>query len=428
MKKALGTVLVVLALACAVVGIAITAGLFPAMQPETAAPVPLVPQQPLVTPPAVVPVTKARVPEASAFILCGAPAQGASLTLSPTNGETNRFFTWCDDGYLLLDVDVRAEAPLVNKLVHLPSRLSRPGGALLTDVTADGTSDLVVAVSPDLGVVHAPGSAVFLAKGRQAGGFEAALPLLEMPVVGLSTVQLEAAPKPPELFALTRGDAAARRTGDLVWFRPGPTPLKHRTFPAGLAPRDLRAWQSAPGAPTELLVVATDPGRVLAFNPSAPDAPSNEAPLVDGQQLCAGSKPVDALARGTHDLMRVAGQPVFGLLPWFAQANVGRCQAGDLDDDGELDVLAVTDAGFIWLRKPGDDGASELVLPEGYRALDVAALPSSPKRVVGLALDVTGKQLVLLIWSALPWSEDLSLSIPNAPQVLTAPAVEIPLE
>ncbi len=433
MKRTLANVLVVVALASGVVLLAMTTGLFPAQQPEPTEAVPLVKTEPAaIVKRASAPGAPMAAPSARAFPVCPAPAEGARMHVghASASASVQSLFVWCRGGYGLFSLDL-AGPVLLTQLAHLPTKMPRPGGAVVADITADGMADLVVGVAPKEGVVHAPGSGVFLARGRAQGGYEPAFPLLEMPIVGLELVPARAQPASPELFVLTRGDAAARRPGQLVWFESGATPLKKGASDTGLLPRDLRVAQLGEKAALELLMLAAEPARVLALSPAKPPTETTrEVILEQGAALCTASDPRFVLARTTHDLFRVSDEPL-ALTLWFRGANVGPCATGDLDRDGEPDALAVTDAGVIWLRDGGDNSgessAHELTLPAGYRALDVAYAAGEAARVIALALDVEHGQLVLLVWPALPWEAGTLVLAEQAARDSAAVA-QIPLE
>ena len=428
MKRQLSNVLIVLGLVAGAVLIAITMGLFPAREPAPIEAVPLALPKLLPAKPKTVEKTGAVAVHANALSLCAAPLEAPRIYAVAGAGHAQSFFVWCRGGYSLFDLDVTGAAPSLSKVAHLPTDMVRPGGAALVDVTADGVRDLVVGVAPKEGAVHAPGSGVFLLRGRAQGGFEAALPLVEIPIVALATVQLRALPAAPDLFALTRGDAAAQRVGQLVWFEAGPTPLKKGTFNAGLLPRDLRAAELADAGAFEMLVLASEPGRVTGIRPLDTASPTREVALPDGAQLCASQDPRFLLARTTHDLFRVTGGGSLALTPWFQKANVGSCATGDLDRDGTPDALAVTDAGVIWLRDAGEDGSHELTLPAGYRALDVAYLSGEVSRVLLLVHDLQREQLLLLVWPGVPWTRAGTLSFALEPEREPSSVAEIPLE
>lgn len=429
-KKTLGQVLVVVALASGVVLLAVTTGLLPQAQPESIETVPLVIQKSQTN--AKKPANKApAVPHARVFPLCSAPEEDGRLQVASNAQGALSLFVWCRGGYGLFTFAGAATAQLVTQLAHLPSDMPRAGGATLADITADGVADLMVGVAPKEGLLHASGSGVFLAKGRAQGGYEAALPLLEMPIVALTTALNAGGTH--DLFVLTRGDAAARRPGQIVWFGAGATPLKKATFNTGISPRELRASQPQGGA-RSLLVLAGEPARVIAVSPDKdPAQNAREVALPEGAGLCRAQDPSLVLARTTHDLLRVNDDATLGLSPWFPQANVGPCASGDLDRDGTPDALAVTDAGVIWLRpQNGDaaaaDAAQELTLPAGYRALDVAYVPGESARVMALAREVASEQLVLLVWYALPWVDGATVVLDMEPARESGGVAEIPLE
>jgi len=427
-KRTLANVLVVVALACGVVMIAITAGLFPAAEPEPVEIIPLVvPEAKALPKPVVAPPARV-MPEVAALSLCDLPTAGARLELGMRAAGPHALFVWCRGGYVLFDLDVAAGAPLLTKRVVLPTKMPRAGGALSDDVNADGVTDLVVAVAPEEGLIHAPGSGVFLAKGRAQGGYEPAVPLFEMPVVALATAQVRPAPAARDLFMLTRGDAAARRQGEVWWFETGATLTKKRVFQAGFSPRDLRVTELATGLLPELLVAASEPGRLIRVDPALEGEPGPDLPLPDVAQLCAAHDARFALARTTHDLWRATGGDALSLAPWFRDANVGRCAAGDLDGDANLDALAVTEGGVIWLRAEGEDASRELDLPAGYRALDVAYVPGPGGFVMLLAADDAHGKLVALSWAALPWPDAGELAFSVQPVREAAALAEIPLE
>ncbi len=426
MNRAIANLLVVVALGCGVVLIAITAGLFPAAEPDPVEVLPLVAPEARVLPTAAAAVRV--MPEVSALSLCDLPATGARLEVGLLAAGPHALFVWCRGGYVLFDLDVTAGGPVLTKRVVLPTKMSRPGGAVIGDVSGDGVADLVVAVAPEEGLIHAPGSGVFLAKGRAQGGYEPAVPLFEMPVIALATAQVRAVPAPRDLFMLTRGDSAARRQGEVWWFETGVTLTKKRMFRAGFSPRDLRVTELATGPLPELLVATSEPGKLIRVDPVEQGELAPELPLPDVSQLCAAQDGRFVLARTTRDLWRAVGGDALSLAPWFRDANVGRCASGDLDGDTNLDALAVTDGGVIWLRAEGEEASSELDLPPGYQALDVAHVPGPGAFVMVLAADEAQGKLVSLTWPALPWADEGTLGFRVQPVREAVALAEIPLE
>ncbi len=429
MKRTPAHALVAVGLASGVVLLAITAGLFPAAEPGPLVAAPLLPPKPKVAVTAD-PAQHPHVlpPKVTAHTLCPLPTQGAHLTLAREPAGEPTFFAWCRDGYELFALKVDQAAAGVTRLARLPTRMPRPGGALREDVSADGLPDLVVAVAPAEGLVHAAGSGVFLSRGRAEGGYDAAQALLEMPVVALATAQRRAAPAPRDLFVLTRGDLAARRAGELLWFEAGTVPFKKGVLWAGLLPRELLATALTPSAGPVLLIAAFEPGRVMAMAPAAETPVVSQLSLPDLAALCRTSDGVSVLARTTQHLVRVVGGAVLSLAPFVPGANVGPCDAGDLDADGALDVLATTDVGVVWLRGPDDTSTRELSVPTGFRPLGVSQIPGPQARVMLLVADAAHGTLVLLVWSALPWPATQELAFSVEPSRETEPVAEIALE
>ncbi len=280
---------------------------------------------------------RARTPPAHrlslwSFPLCPRPRAGAKLVRVALRPERDAFLVWCQNEFLLFDVDAReptavetraaardadttdaqssgrervpaaggharagadprAEALQVTRLARFPARAELPGGAAALDLDRDGVLDLVLGVAPEARAVHRSFSGVFWLRGRAQGGYELPRALVEMPPAALGALDLDGEPG-AELVVLTRGDPAAQRPGELWIFTGGPSPKRAAVLPAALAPNDLALAIGRDGA-AELWVVSAQPGSVLRVQ-IARTHPAEDQPADAGE--ARGSTPARAEA------------------------------------------------------------------------------------------------------------------------------------
>ncbi len=224
------------------------------------------------------------------FPLCPRPPEGARLVRLALRPEREAFVVWCQNEYLLVEVEARADARertevearardpdsdaelvQVTRLARFPARAELPGGAAALDLDRDGVLDLVLGVAPQARVAHRSFAGVFWLRGRAQGGYELPRALVEMPPVALAALELDSEPG-SELVVLTRGDPAAQRPGELWVFGGGTSPSRVAVLPAALAPSDL-ALSTGPDGAVGLWVVSTQPGSLLRLRVSREGAP-----------------------------------------------------------------------------------------------------------------------------------------------------------
>ncbi len=431
MRRGFTTALAVLALAAGGLLLVILAGFFPALEPASPA-IEKAHVEPNAPEPSTAPLTPEVALEpliAESFALCDAPARGARIEPATLPGVELAFFAWCKDGYQLFALDGQPDGTsLVTRLARFESRVELAAGAFAADVTGDGVSDLVLAVSPAAGVIHAPFSGAYLVRGRQAGGYEGARALVEMPVSGLAVVRATGGAS--DFVVLTRGDVAAQRPGELLWFTGGVAPVKRAQVTAGLDPRDVVVASVDDDERPDVVVAVSQPGRVRWFSWDVEGAnlSAHEHPLADATQLLFAGRRL--LVRTTLDLFELTSGAAPALAPWAKGVNLGAAVASDLDRDGVLDVLAATAAGLAFLPTPAPADARDLTLPDGQRAADVDAPSDALGRPRPLLTTVPASgegPLTLVLLPAPPWPNAERL-VTNAGSVRDAPRVaQIPL-
>ena len=370
-------------------------------------------------------VERARLPEPAtvatpsnrlqlpAFAVRTAPRSGARMFRLALTADRDAFAVWCGSEFVLVDVQLRNGAPVVTRSARFPARGELPGGAAALDLDRDGTSDLVLGVAPAVGVTHRAFSGVFWLRGRVAGGYEPAQPLVETPTIALLAADLDAQPG-SELVVLTRGDVAAQRPGELFVFSGGVSPKRAAVLPAVLAPTDLALGEAGPTA-TDLWVVSAQPGALVRLrlprDAAGWSAPArSELALRGAQAFVPGPRAGARLfVRDVLGVHAVESDPP-RLTPVQAEARVG--PAAWLEADRKPALFGASDHGFTWFEG-GSGTARERTLPDGVRVVDASSLSASPEA-----------RAVLLVSTA---EEPARLSLVVLPSVLRGEASEVTL-
>lgn len=362
-------------------------GLVPARTPSPVASIELDPEaavdraRELVAASAVLPAHRLR---AWAFPLCQAPERAARLYRLGVRGASATFAVFCQGEYLLLEVEAHSEPPRVTRLGRFPLRGELPGGATELDLDGDSTSDLVLGVAPREGVVHRPPSGLYFLRGRAQGGYENARALMEMPTVAALAVDLDANGR-DELVALTRGDAAAQRPGELWIFRGGTSPTRQLVLPVALAPSDLLRGSASEGE-QELWLVSRTPGSLLRLRfAHAPESWSSAAretfALPGAEAFVRGAGRVQV--RDDRRVYALEGTPPL-LVPKTEAAD----ELGPATwlQSGDTRILLAARASAVAVLAEGRREARECALPAGKQLFDVGVAGGGSTPEQGLLL------------------------------------------
>ncbi|MDB4985200.1 MAG: hypothetical protein JWN04_378 [Myxococcaceae bacterium] len=341
------------------------------------------------------------------FPLCARPRGGARMYRVALRPERDSFVIWCQGEYLLVDVDAQQELPRVTRLARFPVRGELPGGAVALDLDYDGVLDLALGVAPAAGLVHRPFSGVFWLRGRLQGGFELPRTLVEMPVVAVATAELDDTPG-SELVALTRGDTAAQRAGDLWVFAGGPSPTRAAVVPTALAPSDLAvgARRNDQGEErAELWVSSTQPGSLVRLRfprlRSEWNKPErSELALRGVQGFVSGPRGERALyVRDVQGVRSIESTLVPNLGAWLEHAEVGPAAWLHTGRESKPTLLGATEAGFAWFH---GETRRDRILPVGTRVLDTSSTSAGAVQGRGVLLLETGEPGGNLALAVLP--------------------------
>lgn len=353
------------------------------------------------------------------FPVCDAPEKGARVFSVPLGGA-QALFIWCKGGFVRVDVSLHGEVPQAQKVARFPSRAELPGGVTAQDFDADGVLDLVLATAPPAQVLHRPGAGVFLLRGRQAGGYEAARALVETPVSAVAALPPEAG-RGADLLVLTRGDLSAQRPGELWLFSGGTNLVRTAQQPLGLAPRDLVLARIGAGSERTVWSALPQAGRIHGVQLSSSGGRHGLGathtvafPGVQGVIAATSAEPSSVLlARNAQDIRRVGWEnEQLSLSVWAEQVNVGPGVLADLDGDSGLEVLAVVDGGVVRVLGPSLTPPEELPLASST-VLDVATLRDDAlrERAVAIVRGAETTTLSLIVLPKPPWLESSQLVV-----------------
>lgn len=388
-------------------------------------------------------VERARLPEQSqsqapahhlslwSYPLCTRPREGARLYPLAATAYRERFVVWCQGEYVLLELDAQSEPPRLTRVGRFPARGERPGGVAELDLDRDGVRDMALGVAPTEGVVHRSFAGVYWLRGRPQGGYEPARALVEMPPAGLVAAELDGQPG-EELVALTRGDPAAQRPGELWLFRGGVSPQRVALVPTALGPRELSLGATR-GEQLELWVLATHPGALLRFrfarDPAGWAAPQrDELPLRGAQGFVTSARgPAPRYVRDALHVQAIVDGAVPTLAPWLNDVRVGPAALLDDQHPGRPLLLAAVADGFALVR--GRDVRTRK-LPEGVQVLDAAGFAALGQRR-GALLAGTAEQsanLVLLVLPSDLRDEASEVELRAAPVEVSSSELRVALE
>lgn len=335
------------------------------------------------------------------FSLCQAPERGATLYPLELRRDRSSFVVFCQGEYVLYELEPSAAPPRVTRLARFPHRGELAGGATALDLDGDGALDLVLGVSPREGVVHRPPAGLYWLRGRSGGGYEPARALIEMPVIAAVAAELDGAGT-LELVALTRGDPAAQRAGELWIFSGGISPTRAAVVPLALAPGDL--WVGAQREDArELWGLSRQPGSLVRLRvPRAKEAwgqaVRDALPLLGAQAFVRGGARL--YVRDAEKLHAVEPSDP----PQLAPSGLGvQGPAVWLDEPGAAQprLLAARAGGFT-LQRAGDDAPRVRTLPTGKTLVDVAIAHGEKQEPHGLLLLRSEEQPPMLLLVVLP--------------------------
>lgn len=437
MRDSLGRILAGLALGAGAVLGALALDLVPARTPDAPIETPFDPANlverssdraaekpasdtPELAPPRAAPLSVFRVP------VCEAPAQGTARIYRVSLAEGHEaHFIWCRGGFQRLDFALDAGGLRVQRIARFPSRAELPGGVTAADFDGDRLLDLLLGTASPASTVHRPGAGAFYVRGRQAGGFEAARALIEMPVVGVEALPSEG-DKGHDFLVLTRGDTTAQRPGELWRFTGGVAFRKLWQLPVGLGPRDLVLVADTQNS---VLIAQPSASSVLRLALSAAEAaalPTKQSLSVPGVQgLMVDSARTQVFARDARDLKQLHWGAELSAQSWAEGANVGPGVLVDFDGDGQLEVLARVAGGIAHAQKgASEEQMDELELPGD--TLDVSTLQDAARRSFPLVLaTVPGTQeLVVLVLPPPPWQAGRTLAFQGA-EVTEGPGLAV---
>lgn len=348
------------------------------------------------------------------FPLC-APGQGARLYEARLAQEGWGFLAWCQGGYALYELGFGpGQMPTLTQVARFKARVELPGGVAAGDFDGDGQRDLVLAVAPRPGVVHRSGAGAFFLRGRAEGGYEAARPLAETPVVALAA-QARTDGAGDSLFVLTRGDRAAQLPGQLWLFQHHKGLVRRAAVPTATGPRDLLIRSA--GDSLQAWIVSDDPGALLRIDlveAEAGEWPRRSLPLrgAQGWVHSAAGHAGALLARGAQNIYRLdADAEEISVSTYAEDVRVGPSVQADIDGDGAPELFGAVEGGVAWISGAGGVLRAQAL---GQPVLDVGLAADRAGRLRPVALiaggDADDPALSLVVMPAYPWADEAPLS------------------
>ena len=364
------------------------------------------------------------------FPVCPAPERGARMYRLPLRSGSSSYALFCQGEYVLLDLDLAADRPRVTRLGRFPQRGELPGGAAALDLDGDGALDLGRGVAPREGIVHRPPAGLYWLRGRPLGGYDPARALIEMPMVAALAAELDGRP-PSELVALTRGDVAAQRPGELWVFRGGTSPTRAAVLPVALAPGDLVLGAEGE-AERDLWVLSQQPGSLVRLRfaraPESWSSAARETQPLPGALAFVGSGGAKVYARNAQRVFAVEEGP--GAVPTPLTEPVDLGPAVWLERAGQRRLLTARGDGFALIA----DGAREgrvRALPSGKVVLDVArasAADGADRGVLLLRSDEQPPVLALVVLPAELRDETTEIELRTGELEVAPAEARVPLE